>query len=510
MSRTWRSRIALLMLAASGLAFIATSQSPGTTKTVEGETVVAPDHPGTFAARFIVGAPSGATFSYLHISVSAPRGLDPRLALDAATSDGTRIPADSGADLNGTSCSHGCTVDVQATVRWVGPPEAPLSVHWEATLGAAGGEYTEVPVSASVLAGGPPDVPASGWLGLGALVAAATMVVWLIGGRRWWQARLVLIAGMALVPIIGLVDISIRDVGAGIPLSDVAGGLLVSAILVALLAGGVVRAIRALQRGNPTYVAAIAVGYVIVIGGMALVIAASAPTYRPYELVAMGLIVGAPPAAALGSVRVASPGTTRAVRWSSVVWASQIVLIAAYGLAAIPTALAGALGVLVAVTERGPADNLDLLRTALLNLLPTVILALVVVGFVRWRRGDRRLLLLSNVVALIPLLLILVAATAATSLLGPLALLAALPLVAIALAAAAGIVGGLAIPPPNPTVIESSSAGPPQAASDGEQDSGERDEVGGIEDKIDGPDRREGPGLHPRPDDGERPLNDAE
>ena len=308
------------------------------------------------------------------------------------------------------------------------------------------------------------------------------------------------------------------------PFSD----LLTSIVPLLLVGGGIGLALRSHLRGNGTPLAIVGWLYLLIAVWLLGVTVDATSTYRPWELLLVGAAVGVSAVAAItsptllrgqaqptvegervavgvpagdavgvspsrGEMERTEPGaaTLAAERPVSaaeqgasaaeqpvappierpvpsqgrvLVLASQAVLILVFGLASAAALAYAIIELLEGDLSRGQIT--DLLYLTILG----VILAALVVGVRRWRRGRPGVLVLTNVMLLLPLSLLALAM--GSGFLGGLAI--QLPLVFLAGAAAVGAVGGAvvrpnpapapkppAVAPPGPPAVGRGEASPP-------------------------------------------------
>lgn len=397
-----RQLAAAVFFVASILALVATTPGPPTARAdASGEFHVAPGEPARVEARFTV--PNPAPEEIVRVAVNRIVGYDPDARFEVVVAAGIVgwsdpeliSPSSHDLSLDPNGCTGGCDVVATIDAAWLGSPAAGVRVAWTLELEV---EYRNtVPgdaLAASVTSGdeAPPRLT---WLALGASLAVAVGIGLWLARPRLIGLRLLLAAGLlaaAAWPIVTLGPYLERWLASRLIIGSETVAIAVAATLLAIaVAVAIARAIR----GRATLLRVVGWIAALLIGYVWWAVAMNFGTYRPHELTAitaaLGVFVAAavtaePMAGATAPRRTAGPGT-------SLVMAVQALLLCS----ALLAAGAGFVALVLSLAGGRPPD----LGSLGLTLALIALAALFTFGWLDWRRGSMRNILIANAVALV-------------------------------------------------------------------------------------------------------------
>lgn len=396
-----RRRAAVALFAFSSLALLATTPGPPTARAeASGEVFVAPDEPDHLEVRFTVVDPAPDEITRVAVNRLIGSGPDDRLdvSVSAAIGDGGR--SQSGAayriELDPAECVAGCEVVATIDAAWRGQPEAGLRVSWWVELEVEyGHRVPAAAISATVVSGGDAFPPRLVWLGMGALLAVAAAVGLRLTRPRLAALRLVLAAGLLAVaawPLAMLGPYLERWLAArliiGVETLALAGAGLALGTGVAV---GIVRT----AGGRPTVLRLVGWIAALVIGYAWWALAINLGTYRPHEMTAVTVALGVFAAAAITAVPLHAAGEPRPTvgLGTSLVMAIQVLLLGIVLLVAVASLVAFVVG-----TLGGAVPDLASLGGVLVAI---AFAGLFMFGWLDWRRGSMRNILIVNSVAVV-------------------------------------------------------------------------------------------------------------
>lgn len=398
-----RARLAAALFAVSSLALLATTPAPPTARSeATGELYVAPGLPAHVDVRFTVADPQPDEITRLAINRMVGYDPDDRFeSVVTAAIEGRGNPTPGSRDwfaidLDPAACATGCEIVATIDAVWKGDPEPGLRVAWALELEV---EYrSHVPedgITRTTSSGGDAAPPRLAWLGIGALLAAAVGVGLWLTGRRLARLRLALAGGLLLVaawPVVAFSHYLGRFLEGRLAFGTESVALLAAGLALGISVGiGMVRA----ARGRSTVLRVVGWMAALVLGYAWWAIAINLGTYRPHEMVAITASLGVFAGSAITSVPI---GASTRARRSAGIGASLVMAIQAFLLAIALLVAGGAFAWLAIATVGGDVPNL----AALGAVLTAIALAgLFVSGWLDWRRGSLRNIMIGNSVAVV-------------------------------------------------------------------------------------------------------------